>query len=314
MTSAAIEIGTNSIKLLVMKGGAARAVVLADRNEIARLGEGAAASGRLSEAAMERAVLIIADMADRARSLGCEQPLAIATQALRAASNAEDFKSRVKRECGVDLTVISGEEEADLSFRAVLSALPGGAGRICAFDVGGGSSEIVTGSASGVAYRRSVPVGALSLHDEFFSQSGRSGPVLARVLEAAAGKVRMALRDEASGGLAEIPGIRDAAICGVGGTITTLAAVALSVDPYDVAKVSGTRLSINEIQRQIEMFAATSVPERARIRGLNPKRADIILAGACIVAELLGYAGAEGVIVLDRGVRYGVMEKYFNLK
>ncbi|MDR1020744.1 MAG: Ppx/GppA family phosphatase [Synergistaceae bacterium] len=311
---AVIEIGTNSIKLLVMELRSDGADVMADRNEIARLGEGAAASGWLSEAAIDRAMPVIADMADEARSLGCESPLAVATQAVRAASNAEDFKKRVKRECGVDLNVISGEEEADLSFRAVLSALPASVARICAFDVGGGSSEIVAGNDGGVAYRRSVPVGALSLHDEFFSGAGESGPVSGEILEAAAGKVRTALRDEAQGGLDEIPGACGAAVAGVGGTITTLAAVTLQAEPYDASKVSGTKLSARELSRQIKLFAETSVPDRARIKGLNPKRADIILAGACIVRELIDYARADGLIALDRGLRYGVMEKYFGLK
>jgi exopolyphosphatase/guanosine-5'-triphosphate,3'-diphosphate pyrophosphatase len=311
---AVIEIGTNSIKLLVMEECAGGASVLADRNEIVRLGEGVTGSGRLSGAAIDRAVPVVRDMTAQARSLGCDSIFAAATQAVRAAANALDFKDRVKRECGFDIEVISGDEEAALSFRAVLSALHGNVSEICAFDVGGGSSEIVTGNSGGVSYRRSVGVGALSLHDEFFVSAAGREFVPDEILEAASNKVRMTLRDEKAGGREAIPAISGVTFAGVGGTITTLAAVALRVDPYDASKVSGTELTITELKRQIKLFASTSVPDRARIKGLNPKRADIILAGACVVLELLDYARSDRLIVLDHGLRYGIMEKYFGLK
>jgi exopolyphosphatase/guanosine-5'-triphosphate,3'-diphosphate pyrophosphatase len=312
---AVIEIGTNSIKLLVMEdlaGGAA--VVLADRNEIARLGERAALSGRLAEAAIDRAVSVIRDMAAQARSLGCDSIFAAATQAVRAAANAQDFKDRVKRECGLYIEVISGDEEAALSFRAVLSALQGDVSVICAFDVGGGSSEIVMGNRDGVSYRRSVPVGALSLHDEFFSGAGECGFVPDEILEASARKVRMTLRGEEGAEREAIPAISGEVFTGVGGTITTLAAVALSADPYGAETVSGYGLTITELDRQIKLFASMRPPDRANIKGLDPKRADIILAGACIVRELLDYARADRLVVLDRGLRYGIMERHFGLK
>lgn len=303
---AVIDIGTNSIKLLVMEDMPGGAAVLRDRAEIARLGEGSAESGRLSEEAIARSIAVIKHMALEARSLGSDAVLAIATQAVRGASNAGRFKKLVCRECGCDLHVISGDEEAGLSFRAVLRALPKDAREICAFDVGGGSTEIVIGGMSGISYRRSVPIGALSLHDEFFRESGCAVP--GETLEAASDRVRMALGSKE----ASVPGSSTAA--GVGGTITTLAAVALSLESYDAAKVSGTELSIAEIGRQIGLFASLSVPDRARgIKGLDPKRADIILAGACIVRELLLFARKGTLTVLDRGLRYGVMEKYFGI-
>jgi exopolyphosphatase/guanosine-5'-triphosphate,3'-diphosphate pyrophosphatase len=305
---AVIDVGTNSIKLLVMEERAGGAAILADRNEIVRLGEGAAKSGRLSEEAVARAVAVIKDMAREASSLGSGEVLAVATQAVRGASNAEDFNSLVKLECGFGLRIISGDEEAGLSFRAILSALPRSVPAICAFDVGGGSTEVIAGSTSGISYRRSVPIGALSLHDEFFAEPGRNGAVSDDALKAASDRVRMMLRGEG----ASLPATPEAA--GVGGTITTLAAVALSLDSYDAGLVSGMGLSIAEVERQIKLFAATSVPERARaIKGLSPKRADIILAGACIVRELLDFARKDVLIVLDRGLRYGVMEKYFGI-
>jgi exopolyphosphatase/guanosine-5'-triphosphate,3'-diphosphate pyrophosphatase len=297
---AVIEVGTNSIKLLIMRRAEP---ALVDRNEIVRLGEGAAESGRLSGEAMKRAVRTIAAMAGEARAFGCDEILAVATQAVRAAANSVEFTAMVEKSCGLAIKIITGEEEADLSFLAVSSALPGVESRsICVFDVGGGSSEIVTG---GGAYRRSVPIGALSLHNELFD--GRP-PISLELLEAAGERVRRELRREAWR-----PSVGVAAFAGVGGTITTLSAVALELDPYDPDRATGSVLDRPEIERQIGLYASTGVDERAKIKGLNPKRADIILAGACIVRELMSFTGAEKLIVLDRGLRYGVMERYFGI-
>jgi exopolyphosphatase/guanosine-5'-triphosphate,3'-diphosphate pyrophosphatase len=308
-TKAVIDIGTNSIKLLVMRQAGGSVSTAADRNEIARLGEGSAQSGRLSEEAMNRALIVIGDMVREAAEFGCDEIHAVATQAVRAAANCEEFRRLVSTSCGLNINVISGDEEANLSFHAVISAISRDVPRICAFDIGGGSSEIVTGdrSGSGPSYRRSVPIGALSLYNELFK--GFDGPVEEDILKAASAKVRHELGDgnawRAQNGLC---------FAGVGGTITTLAAVALAIDPYNAEVVSGTVLDVGEIDRQIGRFASTSTKERAKTPGLNPKRADIILPGACIVRELMNYTGAEELIVLDRGLRYGVMESYFGIK
>jgi exopolyphosphatase/guanosine-5'-triphosphate,3'-diphosphate pyrophosphatase len=311
---AAIDIGTNSIKLLVMRGDKKDAAsVLADRNEVARLGEGAAASGSLSEEAMIRSALVISDMVCEARESGCDEIMAVATQAVRSARNSEVFKDMVRSACGVDIKVITGEDEAELSFCAVISALPENVARVCVFDVGGGSSEIIIGGRIGIDYRRSVPVGALSLHDEFFGASAENEndvPAdMAAALSVAREKARRELRRENAKFLTD-----GVSFAGVGGTITTLAAVALASDPYDPSKISGVTLDAPEIDRQIRLFAKTSVKDRTKIKGLNPKRADIILAGACLVRELMDYADALRLTVLDRGLRYGVMEKYLGLK
>jgi exopolyphosphatase/guanosine-5'-triphosphate,3'-diphosphate pyrophosphatase len=301
-----IDIGTNSVKLLVMRRAAEGSSVLADRNEIARLGEGASRSGRLSDEAMARALSIIKDMAAEAVSLGCGEVLAIATQAVRAAANSSEFQKKAADECGVDVKIITGDEEADLSFRAVLSAISEAVSSVCVFDVGGGSSEIVEGGRSGCSYRRSVPLGALSLLNEFF---GGGDAVSEETMSAARARVRHELLIEGAWRPSGCP-----LFAGVGGTITTLAAVLLSMAPYNPDKVSGTVLDSAEIDRQIKLYSSMSVTERAAIKGLDPKRADIILSGACIVRELMEFTGADRLTVLDRGLRYGVMERYFGLR
>ncbi|MDR3321474.1 MAG: Ppx/GppA family phosphatase [Synergistaceae bacterium] len=309
-----MDIGTNSVKLLVMRGIGSGAETLADRVEIVRLGEGAAASGVLSDEAMERAAGAIADMAEEARSLGGAsiEIAAVATEAVRKSRNSAEFVGLIAKSCGIDVKIISGDEEADLSFRAVSSAIleAVASSEICVFDVGGGSSEIVTGSLAGRSFRRSVPVGALALHNEYFADAGDLVP--GRLLGAAREKVRRELGDgELASALAGV-----SVFIGVGGTITTLASVYLAnlACPARAGGVPGTILAASEADRQIELYVSMGVMERAGIAGLDPKRADIILAGACIVRELMAFTGADSMTVLDRGIRYGLMEKLFGLK
>jgi exopolyphosphatase/guanosine-5'-triphosphate,3'-diphosphate pyrophosphatase len=306
---AVIDVGTNSIKLLVVKSGVDGATALADRNEIVRLGEGVAKSGRFLDEAMIRASAVVTEMAEEARALGADEILAVATQAAREAGNSSSFTALVADKCGVAIKIISGDEEADLSFMAAVSSLgeipPGSV--ICAFDIGGGSSEIMLGDGSGCSFRRSLPVGALSLHNEIFA--GFVGAVPQSVLDAAGERVCEEFKRVAW----EFPNGGEAVFAGTGGTITTLCAVALALEPYDPGAATGSSLEAREIDRQIELYAATNVKDRAGIIGLNPKRADIILAGACIARELMKFRRAASLTVIDRGLRYGVMEKYFGL-
>lgn len=301
---AIIDVGTNSVKLLVASCADGVSSVLCDLVEVVRLGEGTAASGRLTEEAMSRALGAVCGMVQRARALGAEGIAAVGTQAMREAENAADFIGRVRDACGVEIRLISGEEEAELSFGAAISAfgdLPEKA-VVCVFDVGGGSSEIIVGRGSGIRSRLSLPVGALALHGEFF-----------KGLELVDGKTLTDARTRIRGLLTESPaprlGGRDLVCVGVGGTITTLASVMLALDPYDPGAIAGARLSVFEAERQIALYASTPLAERASIRGLNPKRADIILAGACIACELLLFTGAGYLTVSDRGLRYGALEK-----
>lgn len=304
---AVIDVGTNSIKLLVMSTGGGVADILRDRVEVARLGEGTAASGYLREDAMNRAIAVICGMADEARSLGTDEIAAVGTQAMREARNGEEFIGRVRDASGVAIKPIAGEEEAQLSFEAATSGL-GGLRKdtpVCMFDVGGGSSEIVIGDGRGVRSRVSLPVGALALHGELFTGLDLVGR---EVLSDASARIRALLEKS---GVAR-PSLQELFCVGVGGTITTLVSVMLALDPYDPDAVSGARLSVAEVERQIALYASIPLADRpSAIKGLNPKRADIILAGACIVRELLLSQAAEHLTANNRGLRYGVMKKIF---
>ncbi|MDR3331637.1 MAG: Ppx/GppA family phosphatase [Synergistaceae bacterium] len=308
---AVLDVGTNSIKLLVMERTDEETRILSDWNIVARLGEGYEASGVLDTDAMERTAAAIEEMSREARSLGADEIAAVGTQAMRRARNAPLFIRDVEARCGVSIRAISGDEEAELSYMAASDSLECEGRTVLVFDVGGGSSEIVRGLGADIEQRCSLPVGALSLHRMFF---GGDGPAAPDSLSRAGSYARTIIGE--SGTVAEmrtsLPA--DGLLCaGTGGTITTLAAVKLGLGAYVPEEISGSTLDKGEIQRQIDLYSSMSVPERARIPGLNPSRADIILPGACIVRELLGFFRSERLTVSDRGLRFGVMKKRFGI-
>jgi len=298
--NAVMDIGTNSIKLLAARSKGIAFEVLEDRAVVSRLGEGSSESGMLSDEAMKRSLVVIEELARRAGDLGAPGITAVGTQAMRASRNAGDFIRMVRDACGVEIKVIGGDAEAELSFLA--SAGYAGLGDVCLFDVGGGSSEIAAGCCGGINYRRSLPVGALSLFQKFFEHTaGRA--VSPDILEEAAHEVAAIIGGD------NWPDAGVAKCVGVGGTATTLAAVHLERSAHGGGSIGGAVLPISEITRQIELYSGMTAEERKSIPGLPPERADIILPGACIVRELMKYGGFNELTVSDRGLRYGVMQK-----
>ena len=300
---AVLDIGTNSVKLLAAKfenGGTGPGMeILADVAVVSRLGD-SAGNGPLTREAMRRTVAVMSELCAEARRLGADDITAVGTQALRTAPNAGEFISMAEVACGVRVTVISGEEEAELSFAAAsLFARDNPDREILVFDVGGGSSEVVRGRPGSIICSRSVPVGALSLYKKFFVSD--DGTVPYEVLEEAGRYLNGALaasltRDFDFGNLSSCVGI--------GGTVTTLAAVCAGGAGR---QVGGMTLDTREIDRQIAMYASTDVETRRKIPGLPAERADIILPGACIVRSLMSVSGFGEITVCGHGLRHGVM-------
>jgi exopolyphosphatase/guanosine-5'-triphosphate,3'-diphosphate pyrophosphatase len=306
LTKAVIDVGTNSIKLCVARLERGQLFVLADIVSVTRLGEGTAETGLLAPEAMERSKGALYEMADTALRLGADEIISVGTQALRAARNRGEFIAAVESECGFKIMVISGEEEAELSFRAVRSLAagktPGGA---LVFDVGGGSSETVFGRGSLLERRLSIPTGALSLYKKFFAAP--DGVVSGGVIEEAGRYVRSVA---AQSGLEGSLGFGASPSCfGVGGAVTALASVFLG---QALRGVSGAVLSMAEIDRQIEMYASTDIASRRKIRGLPPDRVDIVLPGACIVKSLMEITARSEMIVCGRGIRHALLEETLN--
>ena len=298
---AVIDVGTNSVKFHVGErrpDGTWRRIV--DRAETTRLGEGLHETGILNPKPIERTVEAIATMVDEAWRSGAAGLAAVGTAGLRIAPNSADFLEAVQARTGVVVEVISGEEESRLAYLGATAAVEQARGSSVVFDTGGGSSQFTFGVGDRVDERFSVDVGAVRFTEAF----ALDGPVSEDVLSDAMGAIADAL------GRLDGRATPDALLA-MGGAVTNLAAVKHGLAEYDPDVVQGTVLDRTEIDRQIELYRTRAAEERRSIVGLQPQRADIILAGACIVRTVLGLLGQESLTVSDRGLRHGVLVERF---
>ena len=298
---AVVDVGTNSVKFHVGEralDGSWRAI--ADRAEVTRLGEGLDAEGRLGSEPIARTTAAIAEMVEEARRDGVEAIAAVGTAWMRIAANSADLVAAVRERTGLEVEVVSGDEEARLAYQGVLSALDVGDGAVVVFDTGGGSSQFTFGHGERVEERFSVNVGAARFSERF----GLDGPVSEETLGAARAAIAAELRRLGGRAAPE-------AVVGMGGAVTNLAAVSHGLATYDPDVVQGSVLDVAEIDRQIELYRTRTADERREIVGLQPKRAEVILAGACIVRTVLERLDASSLTVSDRGLRHGLLRERF---
>jgi exopolyphosphatase/guanosine-5'-triphosphate,3'-diphosphate pyrophosphatase len=298
---AVIDAGTNSIKFHIAErdaGGTWRTLV--DRAELTRLGEGLVPQGAIVDAALQRTATAIAGMADEVRRHGVRAIAAVGTAGLRMASNGAEVVAAIRSRTGIAIEVISGEEEGRLAFVAAKACLGLTQGRLIVFDTGGGSSQFSFGHDAVVDERFSVDVGAVR-YTERFRLAGVVPPeVLSQALAAIAAD------------LSRIDGrpVPDALV-GMGGAVTNLAAVMHRLTTYDADIVQGSVIERAEIDRQIELYRTCDADARRAIVGLQPDRAEVILAGACIVRTIMDKLGQHRFTVSDRGLRHGVLAERF---
>lgn len=299
MRVATIDIGTNTVLLLIAEAGPGGLVAVEERATITRLGQGVDRTRVLHPDAIARTSETLSRYAAAVAAAGCERVAVVGTSAMRDAGGAGVLHDQVRRELGVDVRTISGDEEARLTFRGALSGLDVD-GAVTVFDIGGGSTEIVRGEvASGaIEFATSIDIGGVRLTERFPTSDPPTRAELSRVRAAA---------DDALAAL-PVPS-KVAAPIGTAGTVTTMAAVAEALDPYDGARVHGLWLDRARLEATFSRIAALPVHERARLPGLEPKRADVIVAAASIVLAVLDRLGAGGVRVSDRGVRWGLAEQ-----
>jgi exopolyphosphatase / guanosine-5'-triphosphate,3'-diphosphate pyrophosphatase len=299
---AVIDVGTNSVKFNISErrpDGEWRTIV--DRGEVTRLGEGIAETGDIAPAAIERTVEAIAGMADEAKRHQASALVAVGTMGMRTAGNSERFVARVRERCGVAIEVIPGEEEGRLAYLAVKSGLGLARGRLVIFDTGGGSTQFTFGHGDAVDEQFSLNIGAVRLT----AQHGLGGVLtpaqLGAALDAIAGEFSR---------LDSVPSPE--ALVGMGGAITNMTAVMHALAVYDPEVVQGSVLSRAEVERQIELYRSRDVEARRQIVGLQPKRADVILAGACVVRTVMEKLGRDALSVSDRGLRHGLLVDRFS--
>ena len=295
----AIDIGSNSIRQIiadVTDGGTI--TVLDDLKAAPRLGAGRATTGVLAEEAMARAVEALSRMATLARRLGCDRVVTVATSAVRDAGNGAAFLDWVRRETGLEARILTGEEEARLSFQSALAHFDLGEGRTAVMDIGGGSLELAF-SVDGVLDRLiSLPLGAVRLSE----QCPERGSGLDRLRQLRR-HVRQILRDA-------MPARewRVAQVIGSGGTFTNLAGMYLARRGLPTAQTKhATRVSRADLEHMLEWLAQMSPAERAMVPGLNRERADIIVPGLAVAAEVLARLAAGELLVSRYGIREGLL-------
>jgi exopolyphosphatase/guanosine-5'-triphosphate,3'-diphosphate pyrophosphatase len=294
---AVVDVGTNSVKYhLGERHPDLTFHTLEDRADLTRLGEGLDGSGRLDANAIERTVASIVAMVDDAREAGADHIFAVGTAGLRAAPNRDTLVDAVRARCGITVEVISGEEEARLAYLAATATLPLGPGRLAVFDSGGGSSQFTFGRPGRIEQQFSVDLGAVRVAERYHLTDAVSE-----------GALRSAL-DMIANDLARLRGrTRPDAVVGMGGTATNLASVKHGLRRYDAEVVHGTVIDLAELDRQIEQYRTRDADARRRdIVGLQPARADVILAGVCLVRTILTELEHDAFTVCDRGLRHGV--------
>lgn len=297
-----IDIGSNSIKFFVgekCEDGTIKTII--DKNDIARLGEGLRETGRISDEALERNAQSVAAFAAEAKENGADQIVSVGTMALRSAANSADFVARVKELCGVEVQVIPGEEEARLSYLAILSGMPVPDGDLIIFDTGGGSTEFIFGKGTELVKRFSVDLGAIRITENFFGDD----PVAEGSVEAAVAEID---KEFAAAGVEGKP----VKLVGMGGTVTSMGAVKHKMVKYDPNVIQGSTLSRADIAEQIDEYSKRTIEQRRELPGLQPKRADVILAGACILKDITERLGVDELTISDRGLRHGLAFDLFS--
>ena len=305
MRVATIDIGTNSVLLLVAERRDGAIVPVVERASITRLGRGVDRSRAFDPAAVEATLACLADYAEEIRRAGASRVAIVGTSAMRDARGGEEFRARAAELLGQEPRVISGDEEAELTFAGALSGLEI-EGTALVFDLGGGSTELIRGDVQAgsatLARAVSIDVGSVRLTERCLLSDPPRPEEIAEVRRTA-----RALLDEA---LITIGAPEPAAqLVGVAGTVTTLAAYALDVAPYDAARVHGARLTAELVTRSSRALAALSVAQRRAVPTIEPKRADVIVAGALVTEEILAWARPftrGDLLVSERGVRWGL--------
>ena len=293
---AAVDIGTNSTRLLVADVDDGRITDVERDTRVTRLGEGVDERRRLLPVPIARTPNELADYRRTLEGLGAERTLAIATSAIRDAENGEAFLGEIEWSYGFTTQLLSGHEEALMTYRGVTSEQQLQAGTVIV-DIGGGSTELVAGEPDGVRWHDSLDIGSVRLTERFL----HGDPPTAAELDACAAAVQALLAERVPD---EIRSAATSAI-GVAGTITSIAALALGLEEYDRDRVHGSRLTANELSEQLERLAAVPVAERRRLRPLDPDRAPVIVAGAVIAREALSFFGLDAFQISERDILDG---------
>ncbi|MCE3286486.1 MAG: Ppx/GppA phosphatase [Gaiellaceae bacterium] len=286
---AAVDLGTNSTRLLVADVEDDELAEVSRRLTITRLGEGVDRRRRLLPVPIARVRNCLAEYRRELESLGAERTLCIATSSVRDADNGEAFLGEIEWSYGFTTRLLSGEEEAAMMIRGVTTGRPPLNG-VLVLDIGGGSTELVLAKSGDVGFSTSLDVGCVRITERYLGSDPPSRPELA----AAGAYVRSLL-----------PELEVAAAIGVAGTVTTLATLDLGDSEYDPERTHGHRIPLASVEEQLGRLAAMTIDERVRVPGIEPGRAPVIVAGVLVLREVMTAYGLDEIEVSERDVLHG---------
>jgi exopolyphosphatase/guanosine-5'-triphosphate,3'-diphosphate pyrophosphatase len=297
----AIDIGTNSIRLLIAKVKNEEIVERFKMIETTRLGEDLQKTGKLSLDAMQRSIRALKKMVTIAKIKGLTTVPIIATSAVREAKNKMYFIENVKKEVQVDIEIISGKREATLGFMGVCRGIREKDEAILVIDIGGGSTELAFGNRFGIQYFKSLDMGAVKITEKFDVTDFK--------------KMKQKIDQRIAPVMNQFNKLGRAKVIGIGGTVTTLAAVSMGLETYDADKVHRFNLSHSKVHDLLTLFCSKNLEERKKIRGLQPKRAEIIIAGTVILDRMIRQLNRNAIQVSEYDNLEGlIFEKYDKIK
>lgn len=285
-----IDMGSNSIRLLLATVEDGKLVEAEKLLRMTRLGAGVDQDGVLRQDTMDATIEAVAEFKALSAEGGYALLGAFATSAVREAGNGEAFAKRVERETGVKVEVVSGDREADLGFQGVLAGLAR-PGRVLVIDIGGGSAELILGDSGGIFKKVSLPMGAVRMTERWL----HSDPPAPREMDALRADVLEQLKPWHD----FVADFEPEMAVGIGGTATTLGAIELGMEAYDRERIQGFELSVQALDDMIFRLAGMTLDSRRRVSGLQPKRADIIVAGALVLETILKAFNLAGYGVSD---------------
>jgi exopolyphosphatase/guanosine-5'-triphosphate,3'-diphosphate pyrophosphatase len=296
---AVVDLGSNSSRLLIAEVDLEQGSVeeLVRSSQVTRLGDGVDATGALAQEAIDRVFAVLDGYRREIESHHCEANLAVLTSAVRDASNGADFAARVREDYGLDARVLSGEEEAQLTFLGAMSGRAAAKEPTVVIDIGGGSTEFVIGVGRSAGFHTSLDAGVVRMSERHIDSDPPAPPELQALASDA--------RDTFLGGLPAEERLPVKHGIAVAGTATSAAAIAMELDPYDPERVHGYILELATVELLLARLAEMDEAQRREIVGLNPDRAPTIVAGMILLVEAMRVFELERIEVSEHDILYG---------
>ncbi len=298
MRVAVIDLGTNSVLLTVAQLEKNKMIKsLLEAKQTPRLGENVDRTKKISSASFKRVLRTIQKFKKKALQLKAEKIILLGTAALREAKNTAQFKKFILRKTGLKLDVISGKKEAELAYKGAIADFKDKSKKFSLLDIGGGSTEIILGTANKISELKSLNLGSLRLTERFLRNKKDGCPNMIKFIERKLVSLKKNFR------------IQDSILIGSGGTITTLGALSLDLKKYDRKKMHGLVLTKSRINSLLYNLENMSPAARKRYLKVDPQRADIIIGGTIILKQFMETFGFPDILISDKSLRWGVLEK-----